>query len=714
MLTRIAFILLAGLCSITTWAQPSWKRIGDITEARFLFRSYPISPNEVLVIGGHPVGISVLGASATCDILDVDTRRIVPGPQMNVPHASYASVRMPDGSIVVIGGITGQHLVATDVIERFDPILRTWTIVGHMQGQRMHMAAVALDSHRILIAGGRMSVTLEVVRSCEIFDLRTGKSIQAPALPVPMADGSLERAKTGDILAFGGRSGGAGSDRYATVYRLDTASTRWKAAGDFPTPMVTGAAATLANGELMVVGGSYLETNDNSDGNLMSDGVFRWNGDVFDSIGRMQHARILHGVVQYDDSTLLVVGGKIPPRTSTRTCEWINVRTGRSMPGPEMSLDRAFISLIGVMRNGKARVFAIGGMTASNDVATAVVEELVESCAPGDGIVFDDRDVRTAGSARSHNDEGVVLTEPEPYTAGSVWSRSQINVTGGFTASFTFRMTDGNDNDQPDGSYPGADGIAFVIQNAGPTVVGRSGEGIGYAGIPKALAVEFDTYSNPAYSDPNGNHVAVQSGGQGPCRSEHVAPYNLGITTDIVTMIPDGRIYHGRIDYQGNRLSIYLDTTGRFERPVLVVDNLDISNLLGLDSRGASWIGFTSATGKSVERHELLTWTIDGCASLVTSVQDEGMPDRSTAGHIYIAPMPSHGSARLVAAAMDFGESVHVTFTDLAGTTLGMTTMHGAELRRGVDLPFQPPTGSYYVHVTDGTRSVVLPWIVIR
>jgi len=38
--------------------------------------------------------------------------------------------------------------------------------------------------------------------------------------------------------------------------------------------------------------------------------------------------------------------------------------------------------------------------------------------------------------------------------------------------------------------------------------------------------------------------------------------------------------------------------------------NLDISNLLNLDSSEFAWIGFTSATGNAYEKHELLSWNI--------------------------------------------------------------------------------------------------------
>jgi len=332
-------------------------------------------------------------------------------------------------------------------------------------------------------------------------------------------------------------------------------------------------------------------------------------------------------------------------------------------------------------------------------------------CDPDQQIAYKPEDYVLVGNARP-DDNSIVLTETQPYSVGAVWGRKQVEVTDGFTMSFTFRMTNGNDNEQPDGSLPGADGIVFVVQNAGPTALGKAGEGIGYDGMPKSLAVEYDTYLNPAYSDPNGNHIAVQSGGLGQCRPEHVAPYNLGITTDIVTMVPDGRIYHGRVDYQGNRLSVYLDTTGRFERPALVVDSVDVANLIGLDSTGTAWMGFTSATGKSVEGHELLSWSIDGCAALVTSVNDDATR-QGDVERTFIAPMPSRDAARLFSTA-GFGENVTIMLYDVTGATLSTMTVNPDDLANGVDLPFHPSTGTYYIRISDGLRSISMPWVVVR
>lgn len=709
--------LVLGLMALwmttrTVQAQPSWRFIDTMSSTRFLFDAFQISDHEILIVGGQTVGWHAPGATASCDILDIDTRKVVPGPSMNLPHGAYAAAQMPDGAVVVFGGAFSQGLITTEAVERFDPRTRTWEHVGILTQPRMQMRAIALDSHRILVVGGRLSAgggKLEVVNTSEIFDLRTGQSTRTQPHLYRSSMGVLVKSKTGQFLSFGGRDGVEGSTRYSEVLRYDTTVNRWRIAGGLPTPIYGPVTTRTSTGDVYALGGSFQETRGTVLMDTMSNVICKWNDDGFDSLGVMAIPRATHCAVQYDDSTLLVAGGKQPDKSVLRTCEWIDLRTMRSTPGPDMKSGRSTFVLVSIRRNGTSRVFAIGGLM-QGDTATNSIEELI-TCDPGGWKDFGDEDYYSAGITRVGGGT-VVLTETQPYTAGAVWSRKQVDMYGGFSASFTFRMTNGHDNELPDGSVPGADGIVFVVQNSGTTALGKAGEGIGYEGIPKALAVEFDTYLNPAYGDPNGNHIAVQTGGLGQCRPEHIAPYNLGMTTDIVTMIPDGRIYHGKVDYQGNRLSVYLDTTGRFEHPALVVENVDIAGLLGTRPTGTAWIGFTAATGKSVERHELLSWRMSDCSGLVaTSVGAEPVPEREM-DMSRIVPMPSHDAARLFST-VRFRQEVTLSLLDVTGRVLETATVETAALQHGVDLPFRVGAGTYFVRISDDTMTVAIPWVVL-
>jgi hypothetical protein len=90
------------------------------------------------------------------------------------------------------------------------------------------------------------------------------------------------------------------------------------------------------------------------------------------------------------------------------------------------------------------------------------------------------------------------------------YQKQRLSLSGGWTTTFQFRITNPTNG--------GADGFSFIIQDAGANALGGIGAGIGYTGIPRSLAVEFDTWQNnqTGYSEPNGNHVAVHTQWQQP------------------------------------------------------------------------------------------------------------------------------------------------------------------------------------------------------
>jgi hypothetical protein len=108
----------------------------------------------------------------------------------------------------------------------------------------------------------------------------------------------------------------------------------------------------------------------------------------------------------------------------------------------------------------------------------------------------------------------------------------------------------------------GADGFAFVIQNANGIALGHHGYGIGYSGIVNSLAVEFDTYRNVASEfegpedDPNDNHLSVQSRG-GWWQNKSDPQFSLAHTTDI-PFLSDGEWHEAQIVYEPGTMTVWL------------------------------------------------------------------------------------------------------------------------------------------------------------
>ncbi|MCX7880197.1 MAG: T9SS type A sorting domain-containing protein [Ignavibacteria bacterium] len=209
----------------------------------------------------------------------------------------------------------------------------------------------------------------------------------------------------------------------------------------------------------------------------------------------------------------------------------------------------------------------------------------------------------------------IQLTPPAVNRAGAVWYRDLVPVVSGFKTEFSFRVREGSNNNCEDGSTPGADGLAFVVQNFMPVAVGNYGGGIGYSGLPNSVAIEFDLFSNDSnqienFFDPNGNHIAVQSNGRSENSPKHQPQFTLGMNTKIIVLKTDGTPYFAKIIYDEPKkvLEIFLDTTKNFKSPALTLTNFDLSKLIGLERGYRAYVGFTSATGCAYQSHELLSW----------------------------------------------------------------------------------------------------------
>ncbi len=266
------------------------------------------------------------------------------------------------------------------------------------------------------------------------------------------------------------------------------------------------------------------------------------------------------------------------------------------------------------------------------------------------------------GSSQGIEDT-IIMTPPVSNISSAVWLRQKVSFGKGFTTKFQFRMTDGA-NGYNDGSIPGADGVVFVVQNAGSDVVGGIGGGIGFEGIPNSIAIEFDTYWNYTRKDPNGNHVAIFSNGNSNNSSDHSTSANLATNSDILELIPDGRTYFVKIkyDHDRNTLRVFVDSTGRYNNLVLEVDSLDIPSLLDLNQDCYGFMGFTSATGDSWEKHELLGWEI--CTNPCSLLDVEAYENKSVNVKSY--PNPATESI-YIEFELEHPASVRLIIYDLLG-----------------------------------------------
>jgi hypothetical protein len=213
---------------------------------------------------------------------------------------------------------------------------------------------------------------------------------------------------------------------------------------------------------------------------------------------------------------------------------------------------------------------------------------------------------------------GVLRVTPAVASqAGSAFYKTLIPLGTGasFSTFFTFQIT--ASGGISDGDGPGADGLTFTVQPISSTA-GGGGGGIGYAGIPTSLAIEFDTYDNGLPGDPNGNHVGVDLNGS-------VASV---VTALIPTRMNNGAIWYAWIDYNGTTIELRLSQTSTRPAGPTLAYAVNLATVLGTSQ---AYVGFTSGTGAAWGNHDIRSWQFDnafapiGVASPVPTLSEDAL-----------------------------------------------------------------------------------------
>jgi hypothetical protein len=226
--------------------------------------------------------------------------------------------------------------------------------------------------------------------------------------------------------------------------------------------------------------------------------------------------------------------------------------------------------------------------------------------------------LRLVGAARLH-DGRVRLTPAREQVAGAAWGAEKQDVAGGFDTEFHFQLTGQG------GLGHGADGFAFVLQNAGPNALAGRGSSGGFAlgdgwgdrtqpGIPHSVAVFFDTYRNPG--EPSNNYIAVCT--NGAIGSMRWPPPRLAVSKKLKPRLKDGQAHTARVVYDPPVLTVSVD-----DGPPVVRAIVDLATIL--DERGAAYVGFTASTGAGYENHDILDWQFNPHATSAMFVVQSGI-----------------------------------------------------------------------------------------
>ncbi|WP_439568919.1 Kelch repeat-containing protein [Sphingopyxis sp.] len=261
--------------------------------------------------------------------------RIETGPRLGAPRATHQLVAAGEGRLLAIGGCVRSGCEAGPASATVDVIdARTMKMVGsgRLLVRRIQPSAAALPDGRVLVFGGWVDGGASA--TTEIFDPATGRSLAGPAMSGPRNAPAVVRLADGRILIAGGYDG---SDVRSDAEIFDPATGRMAATGPLGTARSGATATLLVDGRVLMVGGGRPDRAPRRA--LASAEIFDPALGRFSSAGALAQGRYKHGAVRLENGDVLVVGGSDERDYDgkLRSIERFDVASGRFVPAGNLA-----------------------------------------------------------------------------------------------------------------------------------------------------------------------------------------------------------------------------------------------------------------------------------------------------------------------------------------------------------------------------------------
>jgi hypothetical protein len=133
----------------------SWAPLpAPMAVARADFTATLMPDGKVLVVGGV-ADVTVAGtATSDVEIYDPATKRFTAAAPLSIGRAGHTATLLPNGKVLVAGGYTQLGNAALATVEVYDPATNSWSIAAPMAHRRADQAAVLIGGGRVMVVGG--------------------------------------------------------------------------------------------------------------------------------------------------------------------------------------------------------------------------------------------------------------------------------------------------------------------------------------------------------------------------------------------------------------------------------------------------------------------------------------------------------------------------------------------------------------------------------
>jgi hypothetical protein len=239
---------------------------GSMKAGRFMHTATLLQDGRVLIVGGlDQTGNRVSSA----EIYDPATGKFTPTGSMSTARAMHTATVLASGKVLIEGGggiVIGEDLSSMPA-ELYDPVSGKFSVTGGSQPGRTGHASVLLPDGRVLVIGGKW---MGDTWSAAVYDPASSTFIAVPVGFLPSGTGTLLDDRR--VLLCGGYvplgAPGAGSSAQAQTY--DPISGSLAPTGSMITGRYGHNAILLKDGRVLIVGGGSSTGASTSLDNLAS------------------------------------------------------------------------------------------------------------------------------------------------------------------------------------------------------------------------------------------------------------------------------------------------------------------------------------------------------------------------------------------------------------------------------------------------------------
>jgi hypothetical protein len=294
---------------------------------------------RVLIVGGDWISSAQRDRAerAVSAELYIPSRRAFAATgNLTTPRAFHNATLLTDGRVLITGGQHDPPLYQSiSTAELYDPRTGTFTATPPMVAARVYHAAVLLGTGKVLIVSGApyRGKDIGIDLRAELFDPASG-TFAATGTPVsvnpPTGDDYVQPTTT---LLKDGRVLVTWTSGLAELY--DPGTGQFTATGSMITSREyeAGSQTLLANGAVLVAGGSSFGAMDKAEVYDPSSGTFR-------QTGKMTTPRARHTATLFHDGRVLLTGGNSAGWDAIASMELYDPATGAFASSDSLSTPR--------------------------------------------------------------------------------------------------------------------------------------------------------------------------------------------------------------------------------------------------------------------------------------------------------------------------------------------------------------------------------------